>query len=75
MRLSKHNFSKSVCQFKQPGKINIEGTIYTYETHKAIFDIAVIKGTKYYQKNMHGYSNRIDSMEPIHYAIESHYNI
>ena len=75
MKLSKNNFSKNLCRFKQPGKIDIEGTTYTYETNNAIYDIAILGGMKYYQKNMGGYSDRIDSIQSIHYEIEKYYNI
>ena len=75
MNLSENNFSSNPCKFKQPDNVDINGTIYTYETDNAIYDIAIINGRKYYQKNMGGYSNLIDNIQPIHYAIENHYNI
>lgn len=75
MNLSENNFSSNPCNSKQPCSVNVEGTIYTYETKNDLYDIAVIGGRKYYQKNMGGYSNLIDSIQPIHYAIENYYNI
>ena len=75
MKLSKERFSKGPCRFRTPGKIDVEGTLYTYESQKDIFDIVILNGMKYYQKNMRGYSNRIDVIEPIHCEIERHYNI
>lgn len=75
MKLSNNNFSKNAYRLKQSGKFYIEGITYTYETRNDIYDITIIDGMKYYQKNMGGYSSRIDSIQPIHYAIENHYNI
>lgn len=75
MKLSENNFSNHPCKLKQSGNIDEKGTIYTYETNNAIYDIAVIDGRKYYQKNMGGYSKLINNIQPIHYAIENYYNI
>ena len=75
MMLSKNNFYKSVHWFKRPGNTDIEGAIHTYEPNDAIYDIAIINKMKFYQKNMGEYSNRIDSIQPIHCAIEDHYGI
>lgn len=75
MKLSKDNFYKGVCRFTSPGRIDIEGTVYTYESNNAIYDIAIVSDKKYYQKNMKGYSDSIDDICIIHHAIEKHYNI
>ena len=72
MNLSKKNYSKHVCRFRRPGKIDIEGTIYTYESKNDMFDVVIIAGQKHYQKNMGGYTDRV---ETIHRNIEKHYNI
>lgn len=75
MNLSKNNFSKSACKFQRPGNIDIEGTVYTYESGKNLFDVVIIGGRKYYQKNMAGYTTDAERIEPIHRSIETHYNI
>lgn len=75
MRLSENNFSKHTCRFKQKNKIDIEGTEYSYETSKALYDVLVIGDGKYYRVNCKDYSSRIDSIHNIHRAIEKHYNL
>lgn len=75
MKPSNNNFSKRTLRLQQPGRIDTEGIIYTYESHGISYDIAVIDGIKYYQMDDEGYSNLIDSIQDIHYEIERHYNI
>lgn len=75
MKLSKNNFYFGICRFKRPGKIDIEGIVYTYETNNAIYDVAIVSGVKYYQSNMKGYFADINDAHYIHYAIEKHYKI
>ena len=68
MRLSNNNFYKGSTLLK-----NGNGAIvYTYESYNALYDVMEISGRKYYQKNMGGYS---DKVELIHKAIEKHYGI
>ena len=73
--LNINQFNKTACRFRTPGQIDVEGTTYTYESKHAIYDITVLQGKKYYQKNMAGYHTTIDHITPIHCEIERHYKI
>ena len=74
MNLSQNNFCKGACMFKQRG-ITIEGKVYSYASGKDLFDVLILNGLKYYQKNMRGYSIGANMIEPIHREVERHFNI
>ena len=72
MRLSENNFSKRTCLSGKPSGDKKEVVVYTYETGRAIYDVCIFNGRKYYQKNMRGYTY---DQEAIHKAIEKHFNV
>lgn len=81
MRLSKDRFSSHEGLFKGADKIIRKSKVYTYETgtghsvFAAIYDIVIIEGSKFVRVNCGPCSNLISDWKPIHYAIDSHFNL
>jgi len=74
MNLNKDRFYKTDCLFYLPNEqvLPIEGTIYSYESKKALYDVAVIAGGRAYQTNMRGFSGEKGKY---HELIEEHFNL
>jgi len=66
---------KCNASFKLKDNSIITGIIYTYESHKKIYDILVLNNQQLVQTNFNGWSNRIDSWTEYHYAIKNHFSI
>ena len=76
MNLSKNNYFKNeIVRFKlKSGEVKT-GTLYGYESKNAIYDVLLLDGMKYYQKNAGGWHNTIDKIDLIHNNIERHFEI
>lgn len=75
MRLAKDRFYQSTTQFKcADGEVS-PATVYTYETHNALYDIVVIRGQRFARKNCGPLRFTINYWEPVHYEIERHFGL
>ena len=75
MNLSQSRFFKSDSRFKGHDGRTRDATVYSYETHDALYDVLLIEGGKYVRVNCGQLSDMISSWKPIHYAIEAHFEL
>ena len=77
MKLSNDRFysCKVLFRMKDGNAIPKEGMLYTYESGKAIYDVAVLLGEKTYQKNMGGFFHGEEHRTKYHAAVERHFDL
>jgi len=75
MPLSPDRFYKGSTQFRcADGTVEL-ATVYSYETHNALYNVLIIRGGKFYRLNCGPLSNLISAIRPIHYEIERKFGI
>ena len=75
MRTAEHRFYKSDTQFRGADSRVRPAAVYSYESHKALYDVLEIEGLRFVRVNMGPLSNLICDWRRHHYAIEHHFGL
>jgi hypothetical protein len=76
MNLSENNFSKTHILIRDRITDELLSVpLFTYESHNGLFDVGICRGQRIYRVDSRQWSNLICDIKPIHYAIESHFNL
>lgn len=78
MTLALDRFSSHWTRFRGADGVTRPVHVFTYESHAVLYDVLVFENennAKFYRKNCGPLSSLISNITPIHYAIESHFNV